>query len=119
MRASLIWKWCVAGHNTPEYADYLGILDFKKLFPWFAPPSGRGGRMSLNAFLASIFSPTQLSADILPMISTFYIRPGVQHSGFRIAPESHGPESDLQLLQNAMEIGESSGGNETQAVQYQ
>lgn len=28
-------SWCVRGDNTPEYADYLGYLDFWKLFPEF------------------------------------------------------------------------------------
>lgn len=32
-------SWCIKGDNTPEYADYLGYLDFWKLFPDF--PSGR------------------------------------------------------------------------------
>ncbi|KAL4990012.1 isoflavone reductase family protein [Aspergillus falconensis] len=26
-------SWCVRGDNTPEYADYLGYLDYWKLFP--------------------------------------------------------------------------------------
>ncbi|KAE8416008.1 isoflavone reductase family protein [Aspergillus pseudocaelatus] len=28
-------SWCVRGDNTPEYAEYLGYLDFWKLFPDF------------------------------------------------------------------------------------
>ncbi|KAK2769791.1 classes i and ii family protein [Colletotrichum kahawae] len=28
-------SWCIRGDNTPEYADYLGYLDFWKLFPNF------------------------------------------------------------------------------------
>lgn len=28
-------SWCVRGENTPEYADYLGYLNFWKLFPDF------------------------------------------------------------------------------------
>jgi len=28
-------SWCVRGDNTPEYADYLGYLNFWKLFPDF------------------------------------------------------------------------------------
>jgi len=26
-------SWCVRGDNSPEYAEYLGYLDFWKLFP--------------------------------------------------------------------------------------
>ncbi|KAK4462915.1 isoflavone reductase family protein [Cladorrhinum samala] len=32
-------SWCVRGDNTPEYADYLGYLNFWKLFPDF--PRGK------------------------------------------------------------------------------
>ncbi|KZF21394.1 isoflavone reductase family protein [Xylona heveae TC161] len=32
-------SWCIRGDNTPEYADYLGYLDFWKMFPDF--PKGR------------------------------------------------------------------------------
>ncbi|KAE8378155.1 isoflavone reductase family protein [Aspergillus bertholletiae] len=32
-------SWCIRGDNTPEYADYLGCLDFWKLFPTF--PRGK------------------------------------------------------------------------------
>lgn len=49
-------SWCIRGDNTPEYADYLGYLDFWKLFPDF--PRGR----SLEAFYREI-----ISGDTLPM----------------------------------------------------
>ncbi|KAL2669973.1 hypothetical protein Neosp_014851 [[Neocosmospora] mangrovei] len=32
-------SWCIRGDNTPEYADYLGYVDFWNLFPEF--PRGR------------------------------------------------------------------------------
>ncbi|KAJ4201640.1 hypothetical protein NW767_006727 [Fusarium falciforme] len=32
-------SWCIRGDNTPEYADYLGYIDFWNLFPAF--PRGR------------------------------------------------------------------------------
>ncbi|RSL50397.1 hypothetical protein CEP54_011965 [Fusarium duplospermum] len=32
-------SWCIRGDNTPEYADYLGYVDFWNLFPDF--PRGR------------------------------------------------------------------------------
>ncbi|KAJ4190403.1 hypothetical protein NW755_005545 [Fusarium falciforme] len=32
-------SWCIRGDNTPEYADYLGYVDFWNLFPNF--PRGR------------------------------------------------------------------------------
>lgn len=32
-------SWCVRGDNTPEYANYLGYLDFWTLFPEF--PRGK------------------------------------------------------------------------------
>lgn len=41
-------SWCVRGDNTPEYADYLGYLDFWKLYPCF--PRGR----SLKTFYKQI-----------------------------------------------------------------
>lgn len=41
-------SWCVRGDNTPEYADYLGFLDFWKLFPDF--PKGK----SLEAFYQGV-----------------------------------------------------------------
>lgn len=41
-------SWCVRGENTPEYADYLGYLDFWSLFPLF-----RGGRR-LEAFYREV-----------------------------------------------------------------
>ena len=41
-------SWCVRGDNTPEYADYLGYLDFWKLFPDFT----RGKR--LEAFYREV-----------------------------------------------------------------
>lgn len=37
-------SWCIRGDNTPQYAEYLGYLDFWKLYPRF--PKGR----SLEAF---------------------------------------------------------------------
>ncbi|ODM20379.1 hypothetical protein SI65_03432 [Aspergillus cristatus] len=43
-------SWCIRGENTPEYADYLGYLDFWKLFPDF--PRGR----SSEAFYQEIIS---------------------------------------------------------------
>jgi hypothetical protein len=41
-------SWCIRGDNTPEYADYLGYLDFWKLFPDF--PRGK----SLAEFYAEV-----------------------------------------------------------------
>ncbi|KAF3803132.1 Glutamate-pyruvate aminotransferase AlaA [Colletotrichum gloeosporioides] len=41
-------SWCVRGDNTPEYADYLGYLDFWKVFPRF-----EGGR-TLEQFFQDI-----------------------------------------------------------------
>lgn len=41
-------SWCIRGDNTPEYADYLGYLEFWKLYPDF--PKGR----SLEAFYEHI-----------------------------------------------------------------
>lgn len=32
-------SWCIRGDNTPEYAEYLGYLDFWNLYPEF--PRGR------------------------------------------------------------------------------
>lgn len=32
-------SWCIRGYNTPEYAHYLGYLDFSQLFPDF--PKGK------------------------------------------------------------------------------
>lgn len=32
-------SWCVRGDNTPEYAEYLGYLNFWELFPDF--PKGK------------------------------------------------------------------------------
>jgi hypothetical protein len=32
-------SWCIRGDNTPEYADYLGCLDFWEMFPKF--PKGK------------------------------------------------------------------------------
>ncbi|GKZ36806.1 hypothetical protein AbraIFM66950_008038 [Aspergillus brasiliensis] len=43
-------SWCIRGDNTPEYADYLGYLDFGKLFPDF--PRGR----SLKAFYQQVLT---------------------------------------------------------------
>ncbi|KAK9365086.1 isoflavone reductase [Lipomyces kononenkoae] len=43
-------SWCIRGDNTPEYADYLGYLDFWNLFPDF--PKGR----SLEAFYREVIS---------------------------------------------------------------
>ncbi|KAF3016791.1 hypothetical protein E8E14_008953 [Neopestalotiopsis sp. 37M] len=99
----------VPGHEDQQIA----LLDYNDIGMYIAEIIA-----DKRTFNRQVFAYSELSPDIPPMISTFYIRPGVQHSGFRIAPESHGSASDLQLLQNAMEIGESSGGNETQAVQY-
>ncbi|GLA52535.1 hypothetical protein AnigIFM63604_009400 [Aspergillus niger] len=41
-------SWCIRGDNTPEFADYLGYLDFWKLFPDF--PKVR----SLKAFYQQV-----------------------------------------------------------------
>ncbi|OGM50760.1 hypothetical protein ABOM_000727 [Aspergillus bombycis] len=41
-------SWCVRGDNTPEYAEYLGYLDFWKLFPDFQKGT------SLESFFQSI-----------------------------------------------------------------
>lgn len=41
-------SWCIRGNNTPQYAEYLGYLDFWKLYPQF--PKGR----SLEDFYRSI-----------------------------------------------------------------
>ncbi|KAH8434299.1 uncharacterized protein LDX57_011945 [Aspergillus melleus] len=43
-------SWCVRGDNTPEYAEYLGYLDFWKLYPEF--PKGA----SLESFFRGIVS---------------------------------------------------------------
>lgn len=43
-------SWCIRGDNTPEYADYLGYLDFWKLFPDF-----KRGR-SLEAFYRHVIT---------------------------------------------------------------
>ena len=43
-------SWCVRGENSPEYADYLGYLDFWTLFPDFP----RGGR--LESFYREVLS---------------------------------------------------------------
>ncbi|KAE8374979.1 isoflavone reductase family protein [Aspergillus bertholletiae] len=48
-------SWCVRGDNTPEYAEYLGCLDFWKLFPDF--PRGR----SLEAFYQEVISGSAAS----------------------------------------------------------
>lgn len=45
-------SWCVRGDNTPEYADYLGYLNFWKLFPEF--PKGK----SLETFYREVLSRT-------------------------------------------------------------
>lgn len=42
-------SWCIRGDNTPQYAEYLGYLDFWKLYPQF--PKGR----SLEAFYRTTF----------------------------------------------------------------
>ncbi|KAL2835425.1 isoflavone reductase family protein [Aspergillus pseudoustus] len=41
-------SWCIRGDNTPEYANYLGYLNFWTLYPDF--PKGR----SLEAFYRSV-----------------------------------------------------------------
>ncbi|PYI09371.1 isoflavone reductase family protein [Aspergillus sclerotiicarbonarius CBS 121057] len=51
-------SWCLRGDNTPEYADYLGYLDFWKLFPDF--PKGR----SLEAFYRDVLSGGSLGYSI-------------------------------------------------------
>lgn len=33
-------SWCIRGDNTPQYAEYLGYLDFWKLYPQL--PKGKG-----------------------------------------------------------------------------
>ncbi|KAE8365964.1 isoflavone reductase family protein [Aspergillus caelatus] len=43
-------SWCVRGDNTPEYAEYLGYLDFWKLFPNFQKGT------SLESFFQSVVS---------------------------------------------------------------
>ena len=43
-------SWCVRGDNTPEYAEYLGCLDFWKLFSDFQ--RGRG----LEAFYREVIN---------------------------------------------------------------
>ncbi|KAB8255018.1 isoflavone reductase family protein [Aspergillus pseudonomiae] len=43
-------SWCVRGDNTPEYAEYLGYLDFWKLFPDFQKGT------SLESFFRGIVS---------------------------------------------------------------
>ncbi|GLA62065.1 hypothetical protein AtubIFM55763_007281 [Aspergillus tubingensis] len=43
-------SWYIRGDNTPEYAEYLGYLDFWKLFPDF--PKGR----SLKAFYQQVLT---------------------------------------------------------------
>ncbi|KAL2890665.1 isoflavone reductase family protein [Ceratocystis lukuohia] len=45
-------SWCVRGDNTPEYADYLGYLNFWHLFP--GSPKGK----SLEAFFKDIVKET-------------------------------------------------------------
>ncbi|KAE8347225.1 hypothetical protein BDV24DRAFT_146772 [Aspergillus arachidicola] len=41
-------SWCVRGDNTPEYAEYLGYLDFWKMFPDFQKGT------SLESFFRSV-----------------------------------------------------------------
>jgi hypothetical protein len=41
-------SWCIRGDNTPEYADYLGYLNFWELFPEF--PKGK----SLEVFYKEV-----------------------------------------------------------------
>ncbi|KAE8136424.1 isoflavone reductase family protein [Aspergillus pseudotamarii] len=41
-------SWCVRGDNTPEHAEYLGYLDFWKLFPSFQKGT------SLESFFQSV-----------------------------------------------------------------
>jgi hypothetical protein len=47
-------SWCIRGDNTPQYADYLGYLDFWKLYPDY--PKGR----SLEAFFQYVLSGASL-----------------------------------------------------------
>ena len=54
-------SWCVRGDNTPEYADYLGCLDFWKLFPDF--PRGR----NLECFYRDIVEGRTTETGMLPM----------------------------------------------------
>lgn len=53
-------SWCVRGDNTPEYADYLGYLDFWQLFPEFP----RGKR--LEEFYREVLGAASSDAATLP-----------------------------------------------------
>ncbi|KAL2815113.1 isoflavone reductase family protein [Aspergillus granulosus] len=53
-------SWCVRGDNTPEYADYLGYLNFWKLFPEF--PKGK----SLEQFYREVLDGAPLDTATVP-----------------------------------------------------
>lgn len=50
-------SWGLRGHNTPEYAKYLGYLDVRELYP-----GGVAGAKSLRSYFADILAG-QLSGN--------------------------------------------------------
>ncbi|ETS87470.1 hypothetical protein PFICI_01298 [Pestalotiopsis fici W106-1] len=59
LTARAIHMWCVEGFNSPEAADFLGVLDFWDLFPDYRKPNYDVWKpMSLKRYFEEIIDPS-------------------------------------------------------------